>query len=318
MAIIFGIGALLLLMQPKVGRGSLFGILVLLCLSVFSKEYGLVFVAGVAWYALVYRRDILLPAWIICAAVSGLLLVARQATAVGVYQHVLQCEDMGYFWEYRRFCTTTDLRDSSNVAQLTWNFVVGLVAQVLPQSPGPRFTAPYAAYGELWAHMMRPRDWVLSALFVFLFIISIVKRMPYLSLCLIMILANAALSAPYFRTRNVIFGYVSTTTIFAYGVVSVAALISSWRPRLSWRLSPAAVSCIPVALYFALFFAPQIHRMRVVGKKESVMKSSLQYVCPQAQKALNRDLGAGRGVREDLIEVILREGGLDYAACRHP
>jgi hypothetical protein len=317
MVIIFGIAALLLVMRPKVGCGSMLGVFVLLCLSVFSKEYGLVFVAGVAWYALVYRRDLLVPIWSICAVVAGLLLFARQATAVGVYQHALQCEEMGYLWSNRRFCTSIDFRDPANVAQLVWNVVVGLVAQVLPLPPGRIVTAPYTGNGELWVHMMRPRDWALCALMVSLFAVSIVKRMPFLSLCLIMILANAVLSAPFFRTRNVISGYVSTTAIFAYGAVTLAALISSWVQRSSWRLSPAAVSCIPVALCFAIF-AAQMHRIREIVQNESALRSSTEHVCSHAQKTLNRDLGAGKAVREDLIEAILKDNGFDYAACRGP
>jgi hypothetical protein len=317
MAIIFGISALLLVMRPKVGWAGMLGSFVLLCLSVFSKEYGLVFVAGVAWYALAYRRDLLVPIWSICVAVAGLLLFARQATAVGVYQDALQCEEMGYLWSYRRVCTTIDLRDPANVAQLAWNVGVGLVAQVLPLPPGRLFTAPYTGHGELVVHMMRPRDWLLSALMASLFVVSIVKRMPFRSLCLIMILANAVLSAPYFRTRNVIFGYISTTAIFAYGAVTLAALILPWIKRSSWRPSQAAVSCIPVALCLAIF-AAQMHRLRGISQYESALKSSTAHVCSHAQRTLDRDMGAGTAVREDLIEAILTENGIDYTACREP
>jgi hypothetical protein len=329
MVIIFGVGALLYVMRTETTanwKAAAF-LFIMLCLSVFSKEYGLVFVAGTAWYTLVWRRDLLLKVWGVCAAVTLLLLFARFATAVGVYQHVLQCEDMGFMKELARACTTTDLSDLSNVAQLAWNFGIGLLAQIIPTSPGQGnyFITPYTIHGAIQLERMEIEDWLMSAGCVALFAVAIIKRMPFLTLCLIMILANAFLSAPFFRSRNVLFGFVATTVILSYGTMAVADYVA----RISWgRISPefiklrgpaprgaSVILWLAAITYFAVAVIPQVGVLHAQSLYEQRRKSTSEYICPQAATVVNRDLGGGKTVRADIIERILEENRIPYRNC---
>jgi hypothetical protein len=327
MVVIFGLGALLFVMRPNAAigwRGAAI-VFVLLALSVFSKEYGLVFVAGVGWYVLAWRRDLLAPIWTACASVTLLLLYARIHSAVGVYQDALQCEEMGLVWETRRFCTTTDLSDAANAAQLAWNAAIGLLAQVVPSSPGYHglVLTPYDGAGALTLDRMHPAGWLFCAFIVMLWLVALRGGMPFLSLALIMIVANTVLSAPFFRPRNVVFGFVSVTAILCYGALVIGAFLASAPVRrrveryLSVKRWPNALTMawIGASIYFAAVFAPQMAIVRWINVQEQLRKSTPDNVCAQTAMVINRDLGGGKAVRADIIERILKDNGVAYDSC---
>lgn len=329
MVIILGLGSLLLVMQEdrRFGLWKGLSLFVLLTLMLFTKEYGLVFIAGIGWYVLTRRRNLLLWVGAVCVASVLLFLFVRLTMASGIHQQALQCDEMGYFFDYRRVCTTTDLSDLANLKQLLWNAAVGLVAQLVPQifNDHGLVHTPYALPGFLALHAMRVHDWIFCAAFLGLSVAAIVGRMPFLGLCAIMILANAVLSAPFFRTRNVVFGYVPVSVVFAFGALVVADWLGWFRfgDRLSAfgrRLATlgdgreSALRRLAMWVVVVGILLPQLVLTNLSARYFYNVKQTRDYVCREAKLAIERDVGGGRFVDAATIFAIYEANGL-YLDC---
>lgn len=220
-ACLFGLAAVsLALREGPSSRRTTATIAALLFAACLGKEYGLAFAAGLAvWAGLQQRRSLALGS----AAALALYLVLRATLTVSG----LGCEEHAFFGSYRIVCL--DRFDAAALTQATYNAGASLLQTLIPGLLGDD--------GLVGIAPLR----LVQAAFWLVFMALGVRRAPWVTLAVLVILANAALQAPLYRSRNTIVGLTMVALLVGSGFTVLLARLRSLPWATPARLLPAVV-----------------------------------------------------------------------------
>ncbi len=220
-ACLFGLAAVTLALRerPNSTRAAA-AVAALLVAACLGKEYGLAFAAGLAvWAGLQQRRSLALAS---AAAMAMYLVFRATLTASG-----LGCEEHAFFGSYRTVCM--DRLDAAALTQLAYNAGASLIHTVIPGifvEDGMVGIAPLA---------------LLASAFWLVFIAVGLRRAPWVVLAVLILLANAALQAPLYRSRNTIVGLTMVALLAGSGFTVLLARLRSLPWAVPARILPAVV-----------------------------------------------------------------------------
>lgn len=220
-ACLFGLVAVSLALRerPPSARATA-AIAVLLFAACLGKEYGLAFAAGVAvWAALRQQPGLALGS---AAAVAVYLVLRASLTISGA-----ACEQQAFFSSYREVCLGQF--DATALTQMAYNAAAGLLHTV---SPG--FLGSDGLIGIAPLRLVQTAFWLV-------FITLGFRRAPWVTLAVLVILANAALQAPLYRSRNTIVGLTMVALLVGSGFTVLLARLRSLPWMVPARLLPVAV-----------------------------------------------------------------------------
>ncbi|MGE0394280.1 MAG: hypothetical protein AB7I25_08075 [Vicinamibacterales bacterium] len=239
LACLFGLGAVALALRDRpvgpttaaapgatVGPGAgadvsaALAIGALLLAACLGKEYGLAFAAGLmVWALFMHRRAVALAG---AVAVAAYLMLRATMTVSG-----FGCEEHAFFGGYREVCL--DRPGAAAVTQVAYNAGVGLIHTVLPG-----IFADDGLVGIAPLQLLQGACWLV-------FVALGLRRAPWVTLAVAVLVANAALQAPLFRARNTIPGLVMVALLAGSGFTVLLARLRSRSWPVPARVLPAAV-----------------------------------------------------------------------------
>lgn len=212
--------------EPVGGAVEPVAIGALLLAACLSKEYGLAFAAGLtAWALLHRRRDVALA-----GAVAGAVYLVLRATLT---VSGLGCEEHAFFGGYRQVCL--DHVSTAAVTQVAYNTGAGLIHTVLP--------GVFAEDGLVGVAPL----WLLQGIFWLVVVGLGLRRAPWVTLAVLVLVANAALQAPLFRTRNTVPGLTMVALLAGSGFTILLARLRSRGWPVPARVLPTVVLAALVA-----------------------------------------------------------------------
>lgn len=220
-ACLFGLAAVTLALRerPPSARATA-AIAALLFAACLGKEYGLAFAGGMAvWAALRQQPRLALGS---AAAVAVYLVLRATFTISGP-----ACDQQAFFSSYREVCLGQV--DAAALTQMAYNAAAGLLHTVIPGFLG--------ADGLIGIAPLR----LVQTAFWLVFITLGFRRAPWATLAVLVILANAALQAPLYRSRNTIVGLTMVAPLVGSGFTVLLARLRSLPWMAPARLLPVAV-----------------------------------------------------------------------------